>query len=63
MYEYFRFYDSDTPRLYEEMYGQPFPKQLVELNDGDAVFVDLDGNGIIDGNDKTRALGYTDDPE
>ena len=27
------------------------------------MFVDLDGNGIIDGNDKTRQLGYTDDPE
>ena len=63
MYKFFRFYDADTPRLYEETFGQPFPKQLVDLQDGDAVFVDLDGNGYIDGNDKTRDLGYTDDPE
>ncbi len=63
MYQFFRFYDADTPRLYEETFGEPFPQQLVELQDGDAVFVDLDHNGYIDGNDKTRNLGYTDDPE
>ena len=63
MYQFFRYYDSDTPRLYEETFGQPYPKQLVDLKDGDAVFVDLDGNGYIDENDKTRDLGYTDDPE
>lgn len=63
MYQFFEFYNEDTPRRYEETFGQPFPQQLVELKDGDAVFVDLDGNGIIDGNDKTRQLGYTDDPE
>ena len=63
MYKFFRFYDADTPRLYEETFGQPFPKQLVDLKDGDAVFVDLDGNGVINEDDKTRDLGYTDDPE
>lgn len=63
MYQFFRFYDSDTPRLYEETFGEPFPTQLVDLKDGDAVFVDLDHNGKIDDNDKTRGLGYTDDPE
>ena len=61
-YQFFRFYDADTPRLYQETFGKPFPTQLVELKDGDAVFVDLDGNGYIDENDKTRDLGYTDDP-
>lgn len=63
MYKFFRFYDADTPRLYEETFGQPYPTQLADLKDGDAVFVDLDGNGKIDGNDKTRDIGYTDDPE
>ena len=63
MYKFFRFYDEDTPRLYEETFGQPYPQQLVELKDGDAVFVDLDGNGIINEDDKTRDLGYTDDPQ
>lgn len=63
MYQFFRYYDADTPRLYEETFGQPFPEQLVELKDGDAVFVDLDGDGKITGNDMTRQLGYTDDPQ
>lgn len=63
MYQFFRYYDADTPRLYEETFGKPFPKQLTDLKDGDAVFVDLDGNGHIDGNDMTRGLGFTDDPE
>lgn len=63
MYQFFRFYDSDTPRLYEETFGKPFPTQLVELKDGDAVFVDLDGNGVINGDDMTRSNGFTDDPE
>ena len=63
MYQFFRFYDSDTPRLYEETFGKPYPQQLVDLEDGDAVFVDLDGDGKITPNDMTRNLGYTDDPE
>ena len=63
MYQFFRFYDADTPRLYEETFGKPYPEQLVELKDGDAVFVDLDGDGKITPNDKTRGLGYTDDPQ
>ncbi|MBP3757770.1 MAG: TonB-dependent receptor [Prevotella sp.] len=63
MYQFFRFYDADTPRLYEETFGKPFPEQLVELKDGDAVFVDLDGDGKITPNDKTLGLGYTDDPQ
>ena len=61
-YQFFRYYDKDTPRLYQETFGKPFPTQLVELKDGDAVFVDLDGNGYIDQNDMTRELGFTDDP-
>ena len=61
-YQFFRFYDKDTPRLYQETFGKPFPSQLIELKDGDAVFVDLDGNGLVDANDKTRELGFTDDP-
>ncbi len=63
MYQFFRYYDADTPRLYEEKFGKPFPQQLVNLKDGDAVYVDLDENGVIDGNDMTRRLGNTDDPQ
>jgi TonB-linked SusC/RagA family outer membrane protein len=62
MYQFFHFYDADTPRLYQEKFGQPFPTQLVDLKDGDAVFVDLDGDGVITPDDRTRDLGHTDDP-
>ena len=63
-YQFWRFYDEDTPALYEKTFGTPFPKQLVDnLQPGDCVFIDLDKNGVIDANDQTRGLGYTDDPE
>ena len=63
-YQFWRFYDENTPTLYEKTFGEPFPTQLIEnIQPGDAVYVDLDHNGKIDGNDMTRALGYTDDPE
>ena len=62
-YQFFRFYDAETPALYERTFGQKFPQQIVDLQPGDAVYVDLDGNGIIDPNDMTHALGYTDDPQ
>lgn len=66
-YVFWRFYDEGTPELYEKTFGQPFPTQMVSeaagLRNGDAVYVDLDGNGLIDGNDMSRDYGYTDDPE
>lgn len=66
-YLFWRFYDEGTPELYEKTFGQPFPKQMVAENtgirNGDAVYVDLDGNGLIDANDMSRDYGYTEDPE
>ena len=63
MYKYFGLYEKGvTEAKYKAEYGTEFPTQLVELQDGDAVFVDLDGNGYIDSNDMTRDLGKTDDP-
>lgn len=63
MYQFFRFYDEQTPALYKETFGEDYLTQRVDLLPGDAVYVDLDHNGIIDENDQTRALGYTDDPQ
>ncbi|MCM1021798.1 MAG: TonB-dependent receptor [Muribaculum sp.] len=62
-YQFFRFYDEETPALYEKKFGQPYPEQLMDLKNGDAVYVDLDGDGKITPDDRTRALGYTDDPQ
>lgn len=65
MYKFWKFYEGkQTETEYEEKFGKPFPRQLQDnLMPGDCVYVDLDGNGKIDDNDKTRDNGYTDDPE
>ena len=63
LYQFWRYYDEGTPALYEQTFGKPFPDHNVDLQPGDCVYVDLDGNGVIDANDMTRTLGYTDDPE
>lgn len=62
LYKFWRYYDENTPALYEQTFGQPFPDHLVDLQPGDCVYVDLDGNGVIDANDMTRELGNTNDP-
>lgn len=63
-YRFFEYYNEATSAArYKETFGTDFPRQLVELKNGDCVYVDLDGNGMIDANDMTRSLGYTDAPE
>jgi hypothetical protein len=64
MYQFANFYYSGCEADYKAKYGTDFPTQLVQnIAAGDAVYVDLDKNGKIDENDKTRSNGYTDDPE
>ena len=64
MYKFWKFYEGkQTEEEYEQTFGQPFPTQRKSLQPGDCVYVDLDGDGKIDENDKTRDNGYTDDPE
>ena len=65
LYKFWRFYDEDTPALYEKTFGEPFPTQMNkgELKPGDAVYVDLNHDGKIDANDMSKELGYTDTPE
>lgn len=62
-YVFWRFYDEGTPELYEQTFNRPFPKHQVVLQNGDAVYIDLDGDRKIDSNDASRDYGYTDDPE
>ena len=61
-YDLFEFYQEGTEDRYKAKYGTDFPDQVVELKYGDAVYVDLNGDGIIDQNDQ-KPLGYTDNPE
>lgn len=63
-YKFWKLYYEGAEADYQQEFGQPFPQQLVSnLKPGDCVFVDLDGNGIIDPNDQSRDYGYTDDPQ
>ena len=61
-YDLFEFYQPGTEDRYMEKYGVPMPDQNVTLKYGDAVYVDLNGDGVIDANDQ-KPLGYTDTPE
>lgn len=62
-YVFWRFYDEGTPELYEQTFNRPFPDQKIEIQNGDAVYMDLNGDRVIDGNDASYDYGYTDDPE
>ena len=61
-YDLFEFYQPGTEERYQAQYNAPMPDQKVDLKYGDAVYVDLNGDGQIDANDQ-KALGYTDTPE
>lgn len=62
-YVFWRYYDESTPELYEKTFNRPFPEYTVTLQPGDAVFVDLNGDRVIDTQDMSYDYGYTDDPE
>ena len=61
-YDLFEFYQPGTEQRYKEKYGVDMPDQVAELRYGDAVYVDLNDDGVIDQNDQ-KPLGYTDNPE
>lgn len=62
-YVFWRYYDEQTPELYEKTFNRPYPEQLKVLQNGDAVYLDLNGDRKIDANDKSYDYGFTDDPE
>ena len=61
-YDLFEFYQPGTEERYMETYAVPMPDQNLDLRYGDAVYVDLNGDGIVDQNDR-KPLGYTTNPE
>ena len=61
-YELFEFYQPGTEERYKAAYGVDMPDQNIALKYGDCVYVDLNGDGIVDQNDQ-KPLGYTDIPE
>ncbi|MCM1449064.1 MAG: TonB-dependent receptor [Clostridiales bacterium] len=63
--KFWRYYDENSVADYEKEFGSPFPQQLKpndKLNYGDPIYVDLNKDGKIDGNDYSREFGKTDDP-
>ncbi len=64
-YEFFAFYqEGKTEAAYKEKYGEDMPTQLGQANlgDGDAIYVDLNGDGAITAEDQ-HAIGFPDYPE
>ncbi len=61
-YDLFELYQPGTEERYKEKYGVDMPDQQYDIKYGDAVYVDLNGDGLIDQNDQ-KPLGYTDNPE
>jgi TonB-linked SusC/RagA family outer membrane protein len=62
-YEYFELYEPGaTEERYREAYGTDMPDHGYVLQAGDAVYVDLSGDGQISALDE-HAMGYTDIPE
>ena len=61
-YELFEFYQPGTEERYKAQYGVDMPDQNLDLKYGDCVYVDLNGDGIVDENDQ-HAVGFTSTPE
>lgn len=61
-YDLFEFYQPGTEERYKAQYGVEMPDQNIELKYGDCVYVDLNGDGIIDQNDQMQ-LGFSTNPE
>ena len=62
-YELFGLYEGDkTEMAYKEQYGREFPDHGVKLQKGAACYVDLNGDGVIDGKD-IHPVGFSNFPE
>lgn len=63
MYKFWGFYDETADMRHQEEFGRAIADHGITLSPGDAVYVDLNGDGKINGNDYTRNIGFTDVPE
>ena len=62
-YDLFEFYEPGaTEERYFAKYGVEMPDQVTAVKPGDCIYVDLNGDNVIDANDQ-KPLGYTDNPE
>ncbi len=63
MFKFWGFYDETAEARYQEEFGTSIPDHGITLLPGDVVYEDLNKDGVIDGKDATRDIGYTDIPE
>lgn len=63
LYKFWGFYDETANERYNAQFGQDIPDHGAQLFPGDAVYEDLNHDGVIDGDDASRDLAYTDAPE
>ena len=63
LYKFWGFYDSTADERYQAEYGRPIASHGLTLSPGDCVYVDLNGDGVINGDDMSRDLSYVDSPE
>ena len=65
LYKFWKFYYEGCEADYEKQFGKPFPSSqlgITDLRPGDCVFIDLDGDGKVDGNDSSYDGTYADNP-
>lgn len=64
IFKYWGLYSDTAEEEYMAQYGTKLPQYgSSQIQNGDAVYVDLNGDGVIDSNDASYELGHTDDPE
>lgn len=63
MYKFWGFYDETAEDRYFKEFGQNIATHGTILQPGDCIYVDLNNDGKIDGDDATRDIGFTDVPE
>ena len=57
IYKFWGYYDETAEARYQEEFGRPIADHGLSLQPGDAVFADLNSDGVIDGDDASRDLG------
>lgn len=63
MYKFWGFYDETADLRYQSEFGRPIADHGITLVPGDCVYMDLNNDGKLNGDDATRNMGFTDTPE
>ena len=62
--KFWKFYYEGCEADYEKQFGQPFPAQrIADLKPGDCVYIDLDGDGVVNENDMSYEGTNADNPK